>query len=516
MLHRSGQSVWSDVILPLALLICSLVIFLVYLIPEWRAFFTSDAFVFANGWDEEFYLSRQGILGYKNNLGFFPLYLNLALHYLGLSGAIQNLIFDTILPPATAWLIFLSLRLRNVDPVRAIAYATLICFGSVLFNANNPLINRMLGEPRSADIWIMGGWEVYASILRTPNPQVPFFLVATAVYGFLRFQKWWILLLPLPVLYYHTAVPYAFILLLCFSYRHLRSKYFASPASALAAASAITFLAMGIGLVMLSYLKGLYQPGHPWRQETYIFNEARHPQLPVGLIAAGVLFPLGVLTRILRIDPLMIVPIAILAIASLGAVNLHIFTGYMLSQKNYYDYGLSIVFAVLLAIGIESIRFNFARGTVLAGTLIVIALFSYRSQQIWFRNGMLLGQEMAPSMERLRRDPTHAIIPKIELSAHVAFSTPLLLSPPFSYFYYYEGINDQCAAFRQLVENALTFAAGRLPADSKEMSELKKSAATTERIRKRYETQPPKPDRSYCRDAGLEGKDFYFAGPGTP
>jgi hypothetical protein len=111
-----------------------------------------DVFVFANGWDEVFYLSRQGILAVKNTPGFFPLYLNLLLHHLGLSGAVQNLIFDTILPRATAWLAYLTLRLRNVDPVRAVAYATPICFGSVLFNANNPLISRMLGKLESHEI----------------------------------------------------------------------------------------------------------------------------------------------------------------------------------------------------------------------------------------------------------------------------------------------------------------------------------------------------------------------------
>jgi hypothetical protein len=515
MFERSGQSVWSEVILPLALLICSLAIFLTYLIPEWRAFFTSDAFVFANGWDEEFYLSRQGILALRNNPGYFPLYLNLALQYLGLSGAIQNLIFDTILPPATAWLVFLTLRLRNVDPARAASYATLICFGSVLFNANNPLVSRMLGETRSATVWIMSGWEVYASILRTPNPEVPFFLVASAVYGYARFNKWWILILPLPVLYYHTAVPYAFLLLLCFSYRQIRSRYFVHPAFALLAASAVTFVVMGSGLVMLSYLKGLYQPGHPWRQED-ILADARHPQLPVGLIAMGILFPLGVSTRLLRIDPRRMVPIAILGIASLGSVNLHIITGFMLSQKNYYDYGLSILFALLVVIGVESIRFNIAKSTILTGTLIVIALLSYRSQQIWFRNGVLLAQEMSPAIERLRRDPMHAIIPKIELSAHVAFSTPLLLSPPFSYLYYYVGMSDQCASFGGLVKSALAFAKANLPADSKELADVSRSAVLIEAAINGYQTTKTKVDYAYCREAGFENRGFYIVGSAKP
>lgn len=498
------------------MLICSLAIFLTYLVPEWQAFLTSDVFVFANGWDEEFYLSRQGILAVRNSPGFFPLYLNLALQYLGLSGALQNLIFDTVLPPATAWLVFLTLRLLNVETIRAIAYATLICFGSVLFNANNPLVSDILGETRTATIWFMAAWEVYASILRTPNPEIPFFLVACAVYGYVRFNRWWILFLPLPLLYYHTAIAYAVILVLACSYHLLRSRYFPRTMHALLAAAALTMILMSAGLVTLTWLQGLYQPDHPWRQETYIFNLTRQPQMPVGLIAMAIVLFGGVRYGLLRIEARMIVPIAVLAIASLVAVNLHIATGFMLSQKNYYDYGLSIFFALLVVITIESIPFNVTRSTVLAGTLVVIALFSYRSQQIWFRNGMLLSRELAPSIERLRADPVHAVIPKIELSAHVAFSTPLLISPPLSYLYNYEKMIDQCAQLPSLMTNALAFATARLPADSKELAELKKSWETIERTRKRYEKPQPKPDQSYCRDAGLEKTDFYFAGPGAP
>lgn len=498
----------------IVLLCCSLAVFLTYLVPEWRVFFANKAFVYANGWDEEVYLSWQGTLAAQNTPGNFPLYLSAALQRLGLSGAHQNLIFDTILPPSTALLVFLTLRLRQVDTIRAVAYATLICFGSVLFNANNPLISNMLGQTRTATPWIMSGWEVYASILRTPNPEIPFFLVACAVYGFARFNRWSILLVPLPLLYFHTAVPYSFLLVLGLSYQQFRSRYFSSSATALLAASVLTMAVMGGGLVVLSHLSGLYQPDHSFRQLPYIFSETRRPQFPVGSLAMVSLFALGIYFRLLLISRSTIVAAAAIAIASLGSVNLHIATGFMLSQKNYYDYGLSIFFPLLLVIAIEGIRSDVARTVALAATLILVANFSYRSQQIWFRNGMLLSQEMSPDIERLRRDPTHAIIPKIELSAHVAFTTPLLLSPPLSTVYYFEGVMDQCVLFPKLKANALAFATEHLPADSAELAELSKSAAAIEWTRQRYRKGPSKPDQSYCRDAGLENTDFYLAGPG--
>jgi hypothetical protein len=494
-------------------LISSLVVFLIYLIPEWRAFFLSDVFVFANAWDEEAYLSWQGTLGFKTVPGYFPLHLNWAMQAIGLSGAVQNLIFDTVLPPATAGLVFLTLRIWKVDPVRAAAYATLICFGSVLFNANNPLVASMLGDSRSNTIWIMSGWEVYASILRTPNPQIPFFLIACAIFGYARLGKWWILILPLPLLYYPTAVPYSFLLLLSFLYQQLRLRLFAHPALAISVASAATFVAMGVGLIGLSYLMGLYQADNYWRNISYLFSETRRPQLPVGLIALAVLFSLGTLAGFMHVERRLILPIAILSIASIGAVNLHIFTGFMLSQKNYYDYGLSVLLAILTVIAIDSLRHDFAKSAALMATLVVISLFSHWSQQIWFRNAIQLSGEMSPNIEKVRLDPLRAIFPKIELAANVAFSTPRLLSPLAGHYYTIE-INTQCGALSKLVKNSVAFLNDRLPANSKQLAELLQSAKYMESVNQRFKKS--RPDYSYCAGVDFENKDFYLVGPGLP
>ena len=501
-------------ILLIALPVLSLVVFLSYLVPQWRAFFTSDVFVFANGWDEEFYLSRQGIIAFQDRPGYFPLHLNLALHHLGLSAAQQNLIFDSILPPVTAFLAFLTLKHLKVDTIRAIAYATLICFGSVLFNAASPLFRAILGHTRNATVWFMAGWEVYPSILRTPNPEIPFFLVACAVYGFARFNRWWVLLLPLPMLYYHTAVAYAFIVVLAFSYNLLRSKYIPKSMHALLVASVLTMTGMLAGHVALSWLQGLYQPDHIWRTDASFLSETRRPQIPAGLIAMAIVFFSGIRLGWMRIEARMVAPIGILAIASLGTANIHLASGFMLSQKNYYDYGLSIVFALLVAIAIESIPVHVIRNATLAAVLVMVALLSHNSQRHWFQNGMQLSRELAPDIERLRADPTHAIIPKAELSAQVAFSTPLLLFPPISYSYVYPGMLDQCKQLPMLVKNALAFATNHLSADSAELKELQKWATSIKGNSERY--WQVKPDQSYCRDAGLEKDDFYFAGPGVP
>src|ERR1700712_4777488 len=101
------------------LLTATAAVFLTYLIPQWYSFFTSKAFVFTNGWDEEFYLSWQGVLALKGAVGTYSLYLSWLMHMMGISGSVQNLLLDTLLPPLTALLVYLCLRRCNLPAVTA-------------------------------------------------------------------------------------------------------------------------------------------------------------------------------------------------------------------------------------------------------------------------------------------------------------------------------------------------------------------------------------------------------------
>lgn len=508
---NAGLSNWSAAFSPWILLICSLVVFLTYLVPEWRVFLGSNVFVFTNGWDEETYLSWQGTAALKDMIGFFPTYLNWALQNIGMSGALQNLLFDTVLPPATALLTYLALRTWNVDAFRAVGYATLICFGSVLFNANNPYVSDLLGETRSATVLIMAAWEVYPSILRTPNPEIPFFLVACAVYGYARFQRRWILLLPLPILYYHTAIPYVFVLTTSGLTSEIRSRTSATPAAAILIAAFVTFCAMALGLICLSHLMGFYQADHPWKQEPYIFSATRQPQLPFGLIALIIFLASGRLCNFLKFDNRMLVAFAILAIASLGSVNFHIATGYMLEQKNYYDYGLSVFFSIMAAILIETLRNKGARTATLAVALIVIAVFSSRSQKIWFDQAMQQSQALSPDIAKVRADPLRAIFTDMDIASRVAYSTARLPAPPISYLYYLFPVQAQCPAYPGLLNNALAFSKEHLPQDSKALTEISQTATLIERVRRRHQNSA-RLEYSYCREFDFENRNFYFVG----
>jgi hypothetical protein len=489
------------------LLAATAAIFLTYLIPQWFSFFTSKVFVFTNGWDEEHYLSWQGVEGIKNSVSYFSLHLSWLMHQLGISGAVQNLLLDTVLPPATAFLAYLSFRKYSVPTAVAAGYAALICFGSVLFNANNPLISSLLGETRTSTIWFMMGWDVYPSILRTPNPEISFFLIALAVYGYVRFGKWWLLLMPLPLLYYFSAVSYTFVLLTSFSYVQLRSRSALNDHAAVLGATVSTFVVMGVGLIALSFVMGFYQSENPLRGDPFIFSERRWPQFPVGTLMLTALFVLGIRVGLLRLQKRWTVPLLVLAAASVGAVNLHLFTGFMMAQKNYYDYGSSVLFSLALVLAIHSIRWEYLRSVALVAILIWVATLCYQSQKIWLGQATKYGAEIAPGIERLREDPLRAIIPDWSAAGRVAFSTPKMISP-ISYVYWY-AIN-QCAGFHDWAANAVEFQKKHM-ANGRELTE---SLDVADKIFAAEKARPKPPaDFSYCTGLDLRNKAFYIIEP---
>jgi hypothetical protein len=500
---------WLGTIIAFLLLATSASIFLTYLIPQWYSFVTSKVFIFTNGWDEEFYLSWQGVEGGKNITGLYPLHLAWVMQKLGVSGAVQNLFCDTVIPPTTAFLVYLSLRKFDLPVAKAAGYAALICFGSVLFNASNPVISHQLGETRTATVWFMSPWEVYPSILRTPNPEIPFFLISIAVYLYVRFGKWWLLFLPLPLLYYFTAVAYVFVLLVSFAYSQLQLRFSLEWRTALASGSVFTYIAMGVGLVLLSYVTGLYRPDNLIRNTPYLFSESRRPQFPVGTLILMALFVLGIRTGWLRLERRWLVAVLILGAASIGSANFHLFTGFMLSQKNYYDYGLSVLFSTAVVIGIHAIRLEVARGFTLVVVLAFISLLSYRSQKIWLGQAVEYGARISSDLEKIRQDPLRAIIPDWMAAGRVAFSTPQLISP-ISYLYWYDVVS-QCAMFPAWVANAMNFEKTHLNPGSRE---LKESLDVVEKILAARRVQKNVlPDLPYCAGLDYLNKDFYIVTP---
>ena len=178
----------TDLLLITSSLILSLFILSTVFLPELYLYITScksnHIYTFVNAWDEETYLSYQGALGARNTPGYYGLYIVSFLHELGVSGSIQNLLFDSLLIPLTIFFTMSSLNYIIKDKSLSFFYSIIILFSSVLFNYCNPLIQFLYGERHLSTI--VSGWESYPSVIRTPNPLFSYFILSITIYIFLK------------------------------------------------------------------------------------------------------------------------------------------------------------------------------------------------------------------------------------------------------------------------------------------------------------------------------------------
>ncbi|ODU13902.1 MAG: hypothetical protein ABS91_00770 [Thiobacillus sp. SCN 64-35] len=488
----------------------ALIVLLAYLLPEWAAFARSEVFVFVNGWDEETYLSWQGVLGSRNDLGYFVLHLYGLLHEAGLSGAMQNLLSDTLFPLLTVLLVAQSFRLRGVEAVRAFAYAVLVLFSSTLFNYANPVIKDLLGE-YDGTAFLMAGWELYPSLLRTPNPQLSYFLLALAVYAWLKWRRFWLLLLPLPLLYYFVAVPYAFLIAVGVALPVVR-RILPLPAWKATAVSAVAvYVLMALGAVGLFTFAGYYDPDNWVVKNAWVFAQTRMPQLPLVL-----LFVLPVVLLLRRFDQLDAGRsqgrnLLVLLLAAVAAVNLHVVTGFMLSQKNYYDYGLSILFGLMLVVVLEWMKSRRSADWALVVLLAITAIPTLASHLYFYHRSTAISAKAAPFISEVRRDPLHAVIPDLDVSSRMAYSTARLLAPPFSYQYYFPFIEKQCRYYPELLSAGLSQARQGLATREGLLGRLESTSANIRRgqIESRavaYKILP------YCTPEAYQPDDFKLLG----
>lgn len=495
---------WSNWLLSLL----SISVFIGYLLPQWLALFQSTAYAYVNAWDEETYLSWQGVLGGFNQPGYFVLGLNWVLHKMHISGAMQNLFFDSTLPPLTVYLSCRSFELCGVRRSLAFPYAVVICFSSTIFNYADPLIVRMLGNYNVTALF-MAGHELYPSILRTPNPQISYALIATAVYFFLRFRKNWILLVPIPVLYYFVAVPYVF-LLLCAFFRHFLGTWVKRTDFRVLLSASAAFFCITVVLVFLFRLGGLYEATHPFRLNSFIFVETSNIQIPlVLLLAAGGTLSIFYWECRGGGSPSPKVELgAWLCFAIFATSNIQLVTGFMLSQKNYYDYGISILAGLMLALMVESVTNDKLKRALLVGLLLIISAQTASTQMPWYREAVRVGRGLDQISEDVKNDPLHAIIPDLGISSKLAYSSAQMLSPPFSYQYYFSFIERQCSFNEQLLARALLYAVESRSLPLIAVDQLKGTAGEIKKGRYLSGSMPYK-NKEYCQYGLYSNSQFY-------
>ncbi len=298
----------------------------------------------------------------------------------------------------------------------------------------------------------------------------------------------WLLLLPLPLLYYFVAVPYAFLIAVGVALPVMRRVLPLPAWKAMAVSAVAVYVLMALGAVGLFTLAGFYDPDNWVVRNAWVFAQTRMPQLPLAL-----LFVLPVILMLWRFGQLdsgrrQGRNLLILLLSAVASVNLHVVTGFMLSQKNYYDYGLSILFGLMLVALLEWVKDRRLADWALVLLLVITAIPTLASHLYFYQRATAISAKAAPIIDEVRHDSLHAVIPDLEVSSRMAYSTARLLAPPFSYQYYFPFIEKQCRYYPALLSAGLSQARQDLAGRGDVLGRLE---STAEHIRRgQVESRP--------------------------
>jgi len=184
-----------------------------FLIKPAMAYYYRPYFSYMNGSDEHLYLTYQGAISMLDGRArYVSSYVVKALHEIGLSGSVINLIFDMATPLLMLVVVALTVR-RLWGEVHALIAGWIIVFCPVLFNQSNPLLEGLLPDYRKEHTFWVSAWEGFAPYIRTPEPQFSylFIIIALLIYLLLH-RRIYVLFLPIPLLYDSVLLGYVFVL----------------------------------------------------------------------------------------------------------------------------------------------------------------------------------------------------------------------------------------------------------------------------------------------------------------
>jgi hypothetical protein len=337
---------------------------------------------------------------------------------------------------------------------------------------------------------------------------VSYLLVALGVYAFVLYRRWWLLLLPLPLLYYFVATTYFYALVSAFVFVQLSSRGLLNRISAVVVSPIIAFVVLGVGLTVVFYLAGLFDPGHYLRRSSFIFVESRQFQIPLGLLLLALCVAVILLLRPSARASRWLPAFLFISLVAVGGVNFQLFSGFMVSQKNYYDYGISVLLGVLLILVIELLVKDKERHLVLNGIVLIIAVATVATQLPRYKQAMAVSEKLAPMYDVIKEDSLGAIIPELGVSSKVAYSGVRLLAPPFSYQYYF-GIGRQCAKYERFLERAFDFASTQSELDPGTVEVLRRTKRTIEEYQSGYPRSYKDAVLPYCKEFKSEDQHFY-------
>ena len=431
--------------LGLALLIA--IPFVILWLKPLAVLLSRNYFAYTNAWDEETYLSFQGAWATRAWPGYWAgANLVVLLHHAGLSGAMQNVMFDVLAPVAV--FAAASAALARFAVPRHHIYALLIVFGPVIFNNNNPYL--------IANFWpTPPGWAVaaesYEPYLRSPHIALAYLEAAAAVATWLRWRVRWPLLIPIIGTHWSFAIPWTCLLATAALRMWLRRRPWWADRPILTAITSASapVLAAGLGLTIAVPIFFRFDPV---LGNSQFANPCSDPLVSINLLVAvaclGMFLAAHAALRERPGEPQLATLMAIGAVQLLTP-NLQVFTGVCLRPHALQDTlgtFLSAVACVVTLIAIfDVVRrrsilvASWLQRVVVPGLTLLVVLMVARSegfnlQQRAFRFSVI-GQISPGDVARYHADPVHALFLDELVGARINLSRARILSPPLIYQY---------------------------------------------------------------------------------
>lgn len=444
-------------------------------------FISNNYFVYNNGWDESTYLSYQGALAVLRRPGYnLPSALVIAMHKLGIAAVWQNVIFDLIVPPL---LFFLGFKiLRSLGASRATSAVTIFAllgsnvlfFHDYFFGIFTSTIEKL------TTINILTTTAHPLAILRSPNPQLSYLLVALSIWGYLKYNRKLWLIAPLPFLYESVGLPYVYFLCLYFLFRR-------SPRIAVWKIFLIN-LAIAIALTLIiKPIIALYVSSNNYAQIFRFFHRNDHFVLTQTMVVGFVILVAYIIISLShRTKSDVYAPWVFIsgAMCLLFLANQHLISGYALDPHNHEIYAGVIIATGMLLYFIKILSSDRSGTTkyilVLGLSLAIFTGILTRNGFNWrhFNFSVVIYPNISKSdIEKITSDPLHAIVPNVALASRLVMLRPMMFALPFSH--HYAGEMALCSQFWPFLQSAFKF----VKAQKEHDPELRKYFPT---IKKRY------------------------------
>ncbi|MBF0170476.1 MAG: hypothetical protein HQK87_05225 [Nitrospinae bacterium] len=492
-----------------------------YLVPIAVNACSRDYFAYHNAWDEEYYLSYQGAIASRTLPGFFTAaHLVQFGHWLGLSGAWQNLLLDLFVPLIMVFALAAVLRARGLDTQNATLYAAITTFGLILFNRANPLVYALV---KMDFPFLAPAYEAYQSILRSPNPQVSYLLLSFGLLAAYRLKKLWPLILPLPFLYWAVGIGHLYLMSATLLYRRFlpttESKRWVIALGSAAALGLVAFATFNIiGLTFPLFAK------------SPVMTPFSQPMVSVAM-GVGALAYLAICAMEYRREPLFAPParfgVTVAMVSLLFVTNIQVFTRIRLAPKDMQDYFAGFVAAGLLAAALYAFRLHVSRRTspgwlrfaapattgLLCALIVALSMTAQGFSPLRLQYRVFINRAIAADdVARIEADPLHALIPSRHAAQKLSLMAPHMLAPVFSNVYSFSPVNSSCFRTPDVHERAIAFVREKAKTERRYADVLGvfEEAYAAYKTREAQFSLPYRNVPEICAPESFDGNDFFL------